>query len=145
MFGSILNISFTFLFRCIIHFGILNPLGELLVAINEFDQFLVLDIKTANQIAALSIENIEYMLVHPNWPIVALGSNCGILYLVSIYKAHSPIILTEFHLCTHRIVEMKFTPNGSSIVIFDESFHFFVITVGVCHLLKMYVLTTSFL
>lgn len=125
-------IGFEFIFRCIIHFGILNPLGELLAAINEFDQFLVLDIITAKQIAVLLIQNIEYMLVHPTYPIVALGSNCGIVYLVSIYEANSPNILTEFHLCTHRIIEMKFTPNGSTIVIFDESLHFFVITVGFC-------------
>lgn len=64
------------------------------------------------------------------YPVVAFGSSYGVVSLLSVYDASLPQFLTEFHLSSFSILNVRFVLTGKAIIAMDESNDIFVIRVS---------------
>lgn len=111
-------------------FVMLNPLGDYVVTVNEYNVIMVLSIESGEAMSSIHIDNHTTIREHPFYPYIAIGDNRGVVHIVSITKPAEPKIATEFHLSHATIQKISFTEKGTSMIVNDVDGNYFEIDVS---------------
>lgn len=117
--------------RAFTFFVMLNPLGDYVVTVNEYNVIMILSIESGEAISSFQIDNHTTIREHPFYPYIAIGDNKGVVHIVSITKPTEPKIATELHLSHARIQRISFTEKGTSMIVNDVAGNFFEIDVSI--------------
>lgn len=108
-------------------FVILNPLGEIMVGTNMHDKIIAIDVKTGNRVAEYIVNDISCIRENPLYPFIAIGTNTGLVELLSFYRSNNPTQLTNFYLSHGIIMIIQFSDDGAYMAVFDGDRNIFLI------------------
>lgn len=111
------------------YFSLLYPLNEYLIAVSSSNDIETFDLATGEKVSTITVNDHTSIKGNPLYPFIAIGNSQGIVYLISMFDAKDPQVLTEFHLSHFKIVSMVFSDSGRILIIADAQFNIFIIQV----------------
>lgn len=114
------------------NFAIIYPRGDVLVAVDTFDNITCLDIKSGANISKVlkDEKNMKDVVIEANpcYPFVAIGNSCGNVFCVQLIDPRNPTLLTEFLLSREAIQHLRFSNFGHYLLAIDVEWNHFVIS-----------------
>lgn len=112
------------------YFSLLYPLNEYLITVNSLNCIDTFAIATGEKVSSITVNDHTAIRGNPLYPFIAIGNSEGLVFLVSLFDAKDPKVLTEFHLSHFKIVSMVFSDSGRILVIADAQSNIFIIKVS---------------
>lgn len=114
------------------NFVLIFPRGDVLVAVDLFDNITCIDIKSGKNISKVlkDEKNMKEVIIEANpcYPFVAVGNSCGNVYCVQLLDPRNPTLLTEFLLSREAIQYLRFSNFGHYLIAIDVEWNHFVIS-----------------
>lgn len=109
-----------------------HPLGEVLITVTEFNKVRALCVDTGKTLDTLTtaLGVVHCLQSCATLPVVAFGSDSGIVYLYSVFKTNQLSRLAIFHLSDFGITEILIDRRATQLIALDESNALFVMSVN---------------
>ncbi|KAK0083788.1 hypothetical protein PV325_008218 [Microctonus aethiopoides] len=104
------------------------PWAHDLIIIDMNFKINIVDVTNGTKVGTLNLKTegkINYLLSHPDFPLVALITTNGELFIVTVHERHNPSVLFKYQLQTEPLDFLKFSQCGRHLIVGEK-------TSGIC-------------
>ncbi|GAB0093714.1 uncharacterized protein DMENIID0001_088880 [Sergentomyia squamirostris] len=117
--------------------SLINPGGNFLATVDRNRGVSVFEVSAGKLVVQYLKVGVSAIDSHPLLPVLCLGYSSGHAELLSLYTTEKPQLLVSLHICNNSIRMIKFSSNGTQIVMMDNSREVFIICVQIGGVLEI--------